>query len=51
MNGRETLILELIDVLDNMLDIIEEQEIVEPEFATVRGTADQLREELTNLQE
>ena len=49
MNGRETLIQELIDKLDNMIDVIEEQEINEPEFALIRETAEQLREEITAL--
>lgn len=51
MNGRETLIQELMDNLDNMLDIIEEQETVEPEFTLVREIADHLREEIVALQE
>ncbi len=51
MNGRELLIQNLIDMLDNMLDIIEEQESVESEFTMVHEVANHLREEIVALQE
>jgi len=51
MNGRETLIEELIENIDSMLDVIEGQEVVEPEFTLVREVAGQLREEIVALQE
>lgn len=51
MNGRETLIQELLEKLDNIIDIVEEQEIVESEFGLVREVAENLREEIVALQE
>lgn len=51
MNCRETIIQELIENIDNMLDVIEEQEVVEPEFTLVREVADNLREEIVALQD
>jgi len=51
MNGRETVIQELIESIDDMLAVIEEQDSVESDFALVREVADQLREEIIALQE
>ena len=51
MNGKENLIQELVDTLDKMLVIIEDQAIVEPEFESIRETAEQLREEITALED
>jgi len=51
MTGRESIIDELIENLDSMLDLIEDQEFVESEFALVQEVAGQLREEIVALQE
>ncbi len=51
MIGRKSVIDELIENVDSMLDIIEDQETLESEFALVREVADQLREEIVALQE
>lgn len=51
MNGRESIIEELIENVDTMLDLIQNQEIVESEFTLVHEVADQLREEIVALQE
>ena len=51
MNGKEAIIEELIENVDSMLDIIEEQEVVDPDFGIVREVADQLREEIAALQD
>lgn len=51
MNGRQELIDELIESIDNMLDVIEKQETVEPEFGLAFEVANQLREEMVALQD
>lgn len=51
MNGRELLIQELLENVDNMLGVIEKQEIVEPDFVLVHEAAEQLREEIVVLQD
>ncbi len=50
-NGRQELIDELIESINSMLDVIEKQEIVEPEFGLAVEVANQLREEIVALQE
>lgn len=51
MNGREAVIEELIESIDSMLNIIEEQDAIDSDFALVREVADQLREEIVALEE
>ena len=51
MNGRETLIQDLIENINSMLLVIEEQETIEPEFTVVWEVATQLLEEVVALQE
>ena len=50
MNGRDVIVEGLIESINDMLVIIEEQEIIEPEFAVAKGIADDLREEIRALQ-
>ena len=51
MSGRKPIVEELIESIDAMLEVIEEQEIIEPDYAVAREVAEQLREELSDLQE
>lgn len=48
---REILLQDLLDKIDDMIATIEEREVVEPDFAVVREYAEQLREEISALQE
>jgi len=51
MNGREIILQELIENVDKMLEIIEDQQDIEPGFALVRDLADELRQEIRLLEE
>ena len=51
MTGKDIIVNDLIETLDEMLAIIEEQDAIDSDFALIRETAEQLREELVSLQE
>ena len=50
VQGRREILQELEDTIERVINLIEERESVEPDFAIVRELAEQLGEEIEALQ-
>jgi len=51
MTRKEAIIEDLLETLKIMLDVIEDQNSIDPDFALVHEMAEQLRDEIAALQE
>lgn len=51
MQGRDRFIQNLLDTIDEMIENIDERETIDSDFNIARELAEQLREEISSLQE